>query len=210
MLLEACVENFTDIPEKLASGAQRVELCDNLAVGGTTPSYGVLKHSLAYSQAHPLAIVAMLRNRGGDFNYTSDDKAIMWTDLQMMADLGVRSIAVGALQGDDLDREFVSKIAAFCRAHDIEMVFHMAFDQISYDKQFKTLDFLVDSGFARILTHGGPSGSDILANHNRLLELIDYANNRITIMPGGGIHRDNLQAIDQVIAAAEYHGSQIV
>ena len=82
MLKEACVENFTNVPGVIARGAKRIELCDNLTVGGTTPSVGVIKITTDYCSDKDVPVIVILRPRGGDFVYSLMEKAIMMRDLE--------------------------------------------------------------------------------------------------------------------------------
>ena len=77
LIREFCAENFTDIPRAVAAGAERIELCDNLAVGGTTPSYGVIKETADYLKDTKTTFASMIRPRGGDFVYNSIELRIM-------------------------------------------------------------------------------------------------------------------------------------
>jgi copper homeostasis protein len=97
MLKEACVENFTNVPEVIERGAKRIELCDNLAVGGTTPSVGVIKIATEYCSDKNVSLIVILRPRGGDFVYSAMEKAIMMRDLEEIIALQANGIAVGAL-----------------------------------------------------------------------------------------------------------------
>lgn len=110
MLKEACVENFTNVPGVIERGAKRIELCDNLAVGGTTPSIGVIKIAAEYCSDKDVSIIVILRPRGGDFVYSLMEKAIMMRDLEEIIVLQANGIAVGALTAANaLDKPFWKK-----------------------------------------------------------------------------------------------------
>lgn len=81
MIKEFCAENFTNIPAAIHAGAKRIELCDNLAVGGTTPSTGVIEETLSYAGEKNIPVMTMIRPRGGDFIYNDTELKIMHTDL---------------------------------------------------------------------------------------------------------------------------------
>lgn len=100
MLYEFCAENFTRVSDAIAHGAGRVELCDNLARGGTSPSIGVLNHTLAYVHAHGATVMTMVRPRGGDFVYSEDELAIMVEDASVVAERGTDGIVLGCLRGE--------------------------------------------------------------------------------------------------------------
>jgi len=210
MLKEACVENFTNVPGVIERGAKRIELCDNLAVGGTTPSIGVIKIATEYCSDKDVSIIVILRPRGGDFVYSITEKAIMMRDLEEIIVLRSNGIAVGALTAaNELDKPFLKEIAKLASDNGIELAFHMAFDQIPEDKQRDALLWLGEIGFTRILTHGGPAENTIFDNAAHISELAKI-NPEMTIMPGGGITKDNLADLEKVLEFTEVHGTRIV
>ena len=210
MLKEACAENFTNVPELIERGAKRIELCDNLAVGGTTPSIGVIKITAEYCSDKDASIIVILRLRGGDFVYSLMEKAIMMRDLEEIITSHANGIAVGALTAvNDLDKPFLEEIAKLAIANGTELVFHMAFDQIPEDKQRDALLWLREIGFTRILTHGGPTENTIFDNAAHIADLAKISPD-MTIMPGGGITKDNLADLEKVLEFNEVHGTRIV
>lgn len=212
MLREACVENFTSVPTVIAKGAERIELCDNLAVGGTTVSYGVLMQTIAYCQPKNVPVMAIIRPRGGNFVYTDSEKDIILTDIKLAVQAGVDGIVVGALnQGDQLDLPFLTDIASTIDLDEVKLTFHMAFDEIPREDQVAALKRLSDIGFSRILTHGGPMQQPIFDHIAHLENLIEAAVPiGLTILPGGGVTRDNLPRLQVELAIQEAHGTQIV
>nr|WP_321303313.1 copper homeostasis protein CutC [uncultured Trichococcus sp.] len=210
MLKEACVENFTNVPEVIERGAKRIELCDNLAVGGTTPSIGVIKVATEYCSAKEVSVIVILRPRGGDFVYSILEKAIMMRDLEEIISLHSNGIAVGALTAtNELDKPFLEEIAKLAVANGIELAFHMAFDEIPEEKQREALLWLREIGFTRILTHGGPTEKTIFDNAAHIAELAKISQS-MTIMPGGGITKDNLADLEKILELTEVHGTRIV
>ena len=210
MLKEACAENFTNVPGVIERGAKRIELCDNLAVGGTTPSIGVIKITAEYCSDKDASIIVILRPRGGDFVYSLMEKAIMMRDLEEIIASHANGIAVGALTAvNDLDKPFLEEIAKLAIANGTELVFHMAFDQIPEDKQRDALLWLGEIGFKRILTHGGPKENTIFDNAAHIADLAKISPD-MTIMPGGGITKDNLADLEKVLEFNEVHGTRIV
>ena len=85
MLYEFCAENFERVPAAIDAGAKRIELCDNLAVGGTTPSAGVISTTVSYAHEHDARVMCMIRPRGGDFHYNQDELRMMEMDLGLAA-----------------------------------------------------------------------------------------------------------------------------
>ena len=210
MLKEACVENFTNVPGVIERGAKRIELCDNLAVGGTTPSIGVIKIATEYCSGKAVSIIVILRPRGGDFVYSVMEKAIMMRDLEEIIALHSNGIAVGALTAaNELDKPFLEEIAKLASDNGTELAFHMAFDQIPEEKQRDALLWLGEIGFTRILTHGGPTENTIFDNAAHIAELAKISPD-MTIMPGGGITKDNLADLEKVLEFTEVHGTRIV
>ena len=85
-MYEFCAENVTYLEKAFQAGAQRVELCDNLAVGGTTPSYGVIKAAVEFAKDYKAKVIVMIRPRGGDFVYSQQELAIMLEDITRCSD----------------------------------------------------------------------------------------------------------------------------
>lgn len=211
MLKEACVENFYNIPHVIKAGADRVELNNDLALGGTTPSYGVIKKSVTYAENFKIPVVIMIRPRGGDFVYSENEIDIMADDIEASAKLGAQGVAFGCLTtNNQINRIQMKHLITLARSLNVEVVMHMAFDDISNDKQKTELNWLADQGVKRILTHGGKLDKPILATILHLKEIIKWANDRIEILPGGGITTENRDDIAKKLQLNELHGSKIV
>ncbi len=209
LLKEACVENFTDIPAVIRAGAARIELCDNLAVGGTTPSKGVIAEAINYCHEHGVPVIVLIRPRKGNYVYTDTEIKIMEADIFEAQALGADGISFGVLTpGDQLDLDAMKQLAA--AAGGMQLVFHMAFDQMNFDKQKQTIDWAVAEGYERILTHGGPLTEPISKTLPHLKQLIAYADGRITLLRGGGITSENCAEIARELGVSQVHGSQIV
>ena len=97
IIRELCLENFTKIPQALQAGVERIELCDNLAVGGTTPSYGVIEEAAKYVAESKTTLAVMIRPRGGNFVYNSHELKIIETDTLKAVEAGAQNIVFGAL-----------------------------------------------------------------------------------------------------------------
>lgn len=209
MLKEFCAENYTNIPLAIARGAQRIELCDNLAVGGTTPSTGVQEEVLQYAGEKGIPVMTIIRPRGGDFVYNDTELKIMHTDLIEAKKLGTDGVVLGCLTPSGwLDEEALELLLE--TAEGLQVTFHMAFDAIPAARQFKAIDWLAEHGVQRILTHGGAAGTPIEDNFDHLKELIVYAGERLTILPGGGISFENAQHVADTLGVKEVHGTRIV
>lgn len=206
---EVCLENYTDLPQAVLQGADRIEICDNLAVGGTTISKGVMGEAIKYTHEKNISLVILVRARGGNFVYNDIELKIMEADILEAQVLGADAVCIGALTADgQVDYEAMETLIA--AAGGMELVFNMAFDELSFDEQKRTIDWAVEQGFSWILTHGGPKDTPIEANLEHLKELIAYANGRITILPGGKITDKNAQAVADALQVTAVHGTKIL
>jgi len=209
MIYEFCAENVTLLEKAMQAGARRIELCDNLAVGGTTPSYGVTKAAVELAANYDTTIMTMIRPRGGDFVYTDLEIAIMLEDIRLTAQAGSQGVVFGALTSDkNLDKANLEKLIAASKG--MEIVFHMAFDELSDEDQLEAIDWLSQVGVTRILTRAGVSGDSLekrFAHYHRILE---HAAGKIEILPGGGIDLDNRQNFIDQLGVTQLHGTKVV
>ena len=209
MIYEFCAENVTLLEKAMQAGARRIELCDNLAVGGTTPSYGVTKAAVELAANYDTTIMTMIRPRGDDFVYTDLEIAIMLEDIRLTAQAGSQGVVFGALTADKkLDKPNLEKLIAASKG--MEIVFHMAFDELSDEDQLEAIDWLSQVGVTRILTRAGVSGDSLekrFAHYHRILE---HAAGKIEILPGGGIDLDNRQTFIDQLGVTQLHGTKVV
>ena len=209
MIYEFCAENVTLLEKAMQAGARRIELCDNLAVGGTTPSYGVTKAAVELAANYDSTIMTMIRPRGGDFVYTDLEIAIMLEDIRLTAQAGSQGVVFGTLTADKkLDKPNLEKLIAASKG--MEIVFHMAFDELSDEDQLEAIDWLSQVGVTRILTRAGVSGDSLekrFAHYHRILE---QAKGKIEILPGGGIDLDNRQTFIDQLGVTQLHGTKVV
>ena len=209
MIYEFCAENVTLLEKAMQAGARRIELCDNLAVGGTTPSYGVAKAAVELATDYDTTIMTMIRPRGGDFVYNDLEIAIMLEDIVLTAQAGSQGVVFGALTADKkLDKVNLEKLIAASKG--MEIVFHMAFDELSDQDQLEAIDWLSQAGVTRILTRAGVSGDSLekrFAHYHRILE---HAAGKIEILPGGGIDMDNRQTFIDQLGVTQLHGTKVV
>ena len=209
MIYEFCAENVTLLEKAMQAGARQIELCDNLAVGGTTPSYGVTKAAVELAANYDTTIMTMIRPRGGDFVYTDLEIAIMLEDIRLTAQAGSQGVVFGALTADKkLDKANLEKLIAASKG--MEIVYHMAFDELSDEDQLEAIDWLSQAGVARILTRAGVSGDSLekrFAHYHRILE---HAKGKIEILPGGGIDLDNRQTFIDQLGVTQLHGTKVV
>ena len=209
MLYEFCAENVTLLEKAMQEGARRIELCDNLTVGGTTPSYGVIQAAVELAKSYDTTVMTMIRPRGGDFVYSDLEVSIMLEDLKKAREAGSQGLVYGLLtKENELDKANLERLLAASQG--LEVVFHMAFDAIPKDKQFAALDWLAEHGVKRILTHGGSASETIQEHFGWLKELVDYAGDRIEILPGGGITTENRNEIVEKLGVSQLHGTKVV
>lgn len=221
VLREFCAENLTDIEAALDAGARRIELCDNLACGGTTPSAGVIERAIALVHAYEGASVrVIIRPRGGDFVYSKSEFKAMETDIRYAAANGADGVVLGCLKrggdGFELDSEGTRRlISVACsvgemRGRELGITFHMAFDELGPQAQLQAIDVLADMGVDHILTHGGRSGTPIEENLSHLADLARHAKGKLVILPGGGVTYENVKRIAKELGVKEAHGTKIV
>ncbi len=166
IIRELCVENFTEIPTAIKSQVERIELCDNLAVGGTTPSYGVIQQASEFLTDSKTILAVMIRPRGGDFIYNSYELKIMENDILKAIEAGAQNLVFGALTSDnkiDLEAMEILMVAS----QGLPVTFHMAFDEIAEEDQKEALNQLIELGVDKILLHGGPLKEPLKVEKNQ-------------------------------------------
>jgi len=196
-LIEVCVTSVQSAINAQEGGALRVELCDNLIEGGTTPGAGTI--ALARKELS-IGIFIMIRPRGGDFCYSDLEFEIMKEDVKVARSLGADGIVAGILLPDgNIDVARMSELKNL--AGSMGFTCHRAFD-MTIDK-FKALEELIDIGVDRILTSGGknkaPDGKELIR------EIIDTSNKRIMVMPGSGVNEETIVALRDHTSAVEFH-----
>ena len=197
--IEICAGSLRSALNAQQGGAYRVELCDNLKEGGTTPSFAQIALARKYLN---LKLYPIIRPRGGDFLYDDAEFEIMKTDIAQCRDLGCDGVVFGLLKKDgsvDVERCLELKQAAGT----LGTTFHRAFDRCK--DPFAALEEIIEMGFERILT----SGMENSAVKGALLisKLVEQANGRISVMPGAGIRPENLKQLIELTGATEFHTS---
>jgi copper homeostasis protein len=183
------------------NGADRVELCANMLEGGTTPNL-----ELARKVRGELSIKmnVMIRPRGGDFVYTDSEFEQMKSEIEQFKDINVDGFVFGILNKDnsfnlERNKELVTL------ANPIPCTFHRAFDVVS--NVYESLESLIDCGFQTVLTSG--QGENVIEGIEVLQTLVEKANGRIVVMPGGGLRSTNIGILDKKVKASFYHSSAI-
>ena len=202
VLKEACVGNFNEAYEAQRRGAHRIELCDNLAEGGTTPSYGTLK---ACKHRLDIPSMVMIRPRGGNFCYSEEEIKIMLSDIEICKTIGLEGVVFGVLTPENMiDMKQMQLLIS--AAKPLQVVFHMAFDQI--ENQSEALEQLIILGVDRVLTKGGSSSA--MDGAAQIKSLLAQANGRIAILAGGGVTAGNYEEVIRLTGVTEVHGTRIV
>jgi len=202
MLLEIVVYNIESALKAQEGRADRVELCDNPADGGTTPSYGTIEN---VRQNVSLDVFVMIRPRGGDFHYSSYEFHAMKRDIDQCQKLSADGVVFGILTADGaIDKKRCKELID--RARPMKVTCHRAFDMTR--DPFEALEDCIEVGFDRILTSGQKlkaiEGVDLIA------ELIKRANGRIAIMPGSGVNENTVEEIVKKTGTKEIHFSATV
>lgn len=210
LIREFCAENFEHVPAAIAAGATRIELCDNLAVGGTTPSMGVIRETVEFAHGHGAQVMCMIRPRGGFSPYDPAEARIMSLDLKTAAGAGVDGVVLGCLRGGHIDRLLTKSLVDMAKRSGLQVTFHMAFDHLNEEDRLPTIDLLARWGVDRILTHGGEAGTPIEENLGVLASYVEHAAGRINILPGGGITSANAAQVAAALGVFEVHGTKIV
>lgn len=198
-ILEVCTGNLASVIAAVKGGAERIELCSALPLGGVTPSIGMMKWIRdTYPQ---LKIQVLIRSREGNFVYDKADLETMMIDIRQSLPYA-DGIVCGALTADgDIDTEALKRMIE--AAEGKPFTFHRAFDRCSNPEL--ALEQIIESGSARILTSGQQSSTE---NGIPLLrQLVEQAAGRIIIMPGGGVSERNARLIVDQTGCTEIHGS---
>lgn len=198
LTLEICVDTIADTKAAIAGGADRIELCAALCEGGLTPSVGLMRAA----QALGTPIAAMIRPRGGDFRYSTEEIAIMQADIEAARALGIEAVVFGALDGEGaLDLPALRTLVE--AAGPMSCTLHRAFDFAA--DPYTALEQAIELGFDRILTSGqqpkAPEGLSLIA------ELAERAADRIAIMPGSGVTPANAALFAGLGTIREIHAS---
>lgn len=198
-IIEIATSDYRTTASAVAGGADRIELCANLAEGGTTPSFGTIRHC---RESFDVSLFPIIRPRGGDFLYTAEEFSIMLEEVKLCKQLGCDGVVIGLLNADgtiDIKRT----AALVTTAYPLGVTFHRAFDRCA--NPFEALEQLVEIGCERILTSGqqpaAPDGVELIAELNRL------AGHRITIMPGSGVRKENIKMLAEKTGCTEFHSS---
>lgn len=197
MVVEICVDSAAGAFAAERGGADRVELCDNLLEGGTTPSAGTIKVT---RRGLKIGLQVIIRPRGGDFLYDEHEMEVMREDIRVAKDLGANGVVIGCLTAaGQIDKSRTHELIELARP--LNVTFHRAFDMCR-DPQ-KGLEELIQLGVNRVLTSG--QESSCLEGLELIAALQKQAAGRIIVMPGGGITSRNIQRIIAGTGVSEVH-----
>jgi copper homeostasis protein len=198
-VIEIATTDYTTTQSAVDGGADRIELCAALTEGGTTASYGTIRKC---REAFGVQLFPIIRSRSGDFLYSEEEFEIMFEDVKLCKELGCDGVVIGLLtkQGS-VDLKRTSKLIE--TAYPLEMTFHRAFDRCK--DPFEGMEQLIEIGCQRILTSGqrptAPEGVELIA------QLVKTADERIIIMPGSGVRKENIKNLAEKTKALEFHSS---
>lgn len=196
--LEVCVDDADGLYAAIEGGADRIELCAALSVGGLTPNPGLM----ALAGPPPVPVYAMIRPRPGDFIFSTADLDVMRRDIDAARDAGLAGVVLGASLADGrLDASMLIKLTG--HAAGLGMTLHRAFDLVPDFAE--AMETAVELGFERILTSGGAKSAPQAID--RLAEIVERAAGRLSIMPGSGVTLDTVDALLSKLSVREVHSS---
>lgn len=197
ILLEVCVDDATGITAAAEGGADRIELCAALALGGLTPSAGLM----ALAAEGPLPTMAMIRPRAGDFVWSAAEVRAMKAEIAAVRAAGLAGVVIGASRPDHrLDGDTLAALVAAARGLDITL--HRAID-LTPDP-LEAMDICTALGIRRVLSSGGERTA--VQGLDRLCAMATAAPG-VTVMPGGGVSAENLHALAERLRLTEIHAS---
>ncbi len=199
--IEIACFNLESVLLAQKAGADRVELCANISVGGTTPSIEIIQQA---RKNLTIDIYVMIRPRGGNFVYSEPELEQMKSEIETIKKLDVNGFVFGILNEDKTINLEKNK-ALVELAKPFPCSFHRAFDAVSNFEQ--ALEDVISCGFSTLLTSG--TFSNVKKGKEVLKKLVEQAKNRIEIMPGGGLRSTNISELNQIVNANWYHSSAI-
>lgn len=199
-ILEVCACSVQSVLNAERAGATRVELCENLFIGGTTPSYGCLKTARKKTN---IAIHVLIRPRAGDFCYSPLEIEQIKNDIAIAKDLGANGIVCGVLHSNgEVNEEQTLELIEL--ASPLPFTFHRAFDFTP--QPYQAMETIIRCKAKRILTSGQQNKA--ISAFDLLKSLVEKAANRIIIMPGSGVNADTVSKLKKT-GAKEFHASGV-
>lgn len=202
MIIEACVENINEALRAESLGANRVELCENLKVGGTTPSAGTIA---IVKKILKIPVMVLIRPRGGSFIYSSYEIEVMKHDIEICKKIGVVGVVIGALTKEhSIDIDLVNELIRLARPMDVTY-------NKSIDKTFNIIEEfknLLKTDIDRVLTSGGAKTA--FDGRSIINEMVEISNGKVKIISAGKVHQSDLPKLQKLITCNEFHGKKIV
>ena len=183
------------------AGADRVELCADMSVGGTTPTIEIIQQAREHLT---IDLYVMIRPRGGNFVYSEAEFEQMKSEIETIKKLDVNGFVFGILKDDNTINIEQNKVLVEL-VKPFSCTFHRAFDEVLNVE--KALENVISCGFSTILTSG--TFPNVMEGKEVLKQLVNQAKNRIEIMPGGGLRSTNISEINEMVDANWYHSSAI-
>ena len=184
MKIEICANSYESAINAENAGADRIELCSELAVGGITPSHGLIKKVI---EAITIPVNVLIRPRSGNFSYSNSEFDVMKNDILICKEQGCNGIVSGVLLNDNsIDKKRTKELIELAKP--LSFTFHRAFDWV--DKPLEALEKLISLGTERVLTSGQKTAAS--KGINLLKQLHQQGNDRIIVLPGGGININNI------------------
>lgn len=210
LYLESCCTSLDEVNNACLLGADRIELCEDISVGGVTPSLSLVKEVLS-SSAIPVNV--MIRPRGGNFVYSEEEIVKMLADIRLIGDLEidckrVNGFVFGCLTSEnEVDMPTMRKLvdAVNCLNRHYGITFHRAFDCVKNPE--KALEDIISIGCTHLLTSGNME--DAFVGRYNIARLVGQAAGRITIIAGKGIRKSNLHQIAEDSKAPQFHGTSL-
>lgn len=197
--VEVCIDNLESLHNAMAGGATRIELCSALALGGLTPSAGLMQSAGKLSS---IPVYAMIRPREGDFFYHDEELAIMVQDIHSAHQADLQGVVFGLLNRDGtIDVKRAKPLVELAHSLGLGVTFHRAFDHCAYPE--RALEEIIELGCERILTSGLASSAYL--GLERLTQLVQQSAGRISIMAGAGVNAQNAVEIAQMTGVQELH-----
>lgn len=198
-LFELCVETLPAAQAAERGGADRIELCERLDIGGVTPGEKLISATI---QAHSIPVHVLIRPRGGDFVYAAGEFELIRQQIQWVRQAGAAGVALGTLLGDGrVDVERSRELVELARP--MKVTFHRAFDRAP--EMDEALEAVISTGADCLLTSGGEP--DVLAGVKQLKKLVIQAGGRIQIMAGGGLKLASMVEVLEQTGLRCLHGS---
>ena len=200
--IEVCCGSIIDCQRALSFPIDRIELNSALELGGLTPSISTLRK---VSKLAVVPICCMVRNRGGSFVYNDEEFDLMLQDGKLLLDNGADGLVFGCLNADNsINVKQTKRLVELCKEYGKQAIFHKAFDQTD---MLESIKVLIELGIDRVLTSGGDNYPDILKGKDILRKLNEKYNDKIEILPGGGVRKENVVSLLKETKITQVHMS---